>query len=448
MTYIVALIFLLGILIFIHELGHFAVAKWSGVGVETFSLGFGPKIFGFQKGETMYQLSLVPLGGYVKMMGEEIGDEVSEEDREKSFTHKPLYKRCLIVLAGPTMNLVLAFVIFTLIFMVGMKEHSDVVKSGVVGYVAAQSPADKAGLLKGDTVKAIGGVSTENWNKAYTNIVLNPDKPVALEVIRGGAPMVITITPEVTEFSDGAGVAGFAPISETMFSKILPDSPAETAGFQTGDKILSIDGVKISHEMHARDVMRTGGGGQRVFVVERMTESLIKGELIAEVITLTATPKYNEERKGHLFGVHLDTVYVWKSYGFTESMSKAGSEMVDKTVLLFSVIKKLFIGDLSVKTLGGPIKIAEFAGDAVKRSFTEYFLIMAFLSLQLGIINLFPIPVLDGGHLFIFIIEAIKGSPINEKGLIVAQQVGMVLLMSLMAVVIFNDIVHLVKKFI
>ena len=145
MTYIIALIVLLGILIFIHELGHFAVAKWSGVGVEVFSLGFGPKIFGFRKGETMYQLSLVPLGGYVKMMGEEIGDEVSEQEIEKSFTHKPLYKRCLIVLAGPVMNLVLAFVIFTLIFMSGMKELPEGVKTGIIGYVAAESPAEKAG---------------------------------------------------------------------------------------------------------------------------------------------------------------------------------------------------------------------------------------------------------------------------------------------------------------
>lgn len=437
MTYIVALIFLLGILIFIHELGHFAVAKWSGVGVEVFSLGFGPKIFGIQKGETMYQLSLVPLGGYVKMMGEEITDEVSEAEIEKSFTHKPLYKRCLIVLAGPVMNLILAFVIFTLVFMSGMKELPEGVKTGIVGYVAVESPAEKAGLLKGDIVKSINGVSTDNWNKAYIEIILNPDKAVSMEIVRNGSPKTLTITPIVTEYSDGAGVGGFAPIAESMFSQILDDSPAERAGFQVEDKLISIDGVGVTHEMHARELMVEGGGGVRTFVIERD----------GQVMTLTATPEYDEERKGHLFGVHLDTAYAWKSYGFVTSMGMAGTEMIEKTKLLFKVIKKLFVGDLSVKTLGGPVKIAEFAGDAVKRSFTEYFLIMAFLSLQLGIINLFPIPVLDGGHLFIFIIEAIKGSPINEKGLLVAQQVGMVLLMSLMAVVIFNDVMHLVKKF-
>ena len=218
-TTVISFVIVLGVLIFIHELGHFSVAKFVGVGVEKFSLGFGPKIFAFTRGETEYRLSLFPLGGYVKMTGESIEDEVSEEDKEKSFTHKPLSRRAAIVVAGPIMNLVLAFVLLPIIFMIGVSVPAYMDKTPQVGFVTRDEAASRAGIKKGDIIEYVNGNRVKNWEELMTITALSPDRPLELKIIRDGLEIDTVLTPEPSK--SGAGIGGFFPADDGAYRQCL-----------------------------------------------------------------------------------------------------------------------------------------------------------------------------------------------------------------------------------
>lgn len=428
MTTFISFVIVLGVLIFIHELGHFLVAKFSGVGVEKFSLGFGPRIAGFTKGETEYRVSVLPLGGYVKMVGESSGEEISEEDKRRSFSHKPVYVRAAIVAAGPLMNLVLAAFLIPVIFMIGMNVPAFLEKPSVIGYVVAGEPADKAGLKAGDLIETVDGKETPKWEDVLATVALNPGKTIEIEVRRGSEKIDAKITPE-TSSDTGAGIGGMYPPMPAVVSEVSPGYPAEAAGLKPGDRILAVDGRSISHWAELEDLIHKNGG-RKTFLIGR-------GE---ETVTVEITPKYNEEAKVYLVGISRKDEQVVRRYGFIESIGKGLSTAVDMTVKLFVVLKGLVVGKYSLKTLGGPIMIAQVAGKAAATGLSELLYLVAFLSLQLGIINLFPIPVLDGGHILFFGIEAAKGKPLSEKFMTIAQQIGVVLLIGLMVLVTYNDL--------
>lgn len=432
MTTFISFIVVLGVLIFIHELGHFAVAKFGGVGVEKFSLGFGPRVIGVKYGETDYVLSLLPLGGYVKMVGESPGEEVSEEDRARSFTYKPVWLRAAIVAAGPLMNLVLAAILIPAIFMIGVDVPAFLDKPAVVGFVVKDKPGATAGIRKGDLIEAIDGARIKTWEDLLTQVTLNPGKPLTLAVKRDSENVNITLTPD-TQPDNGAGFAGIYPPVEPVIADVSSGYPAKDAGLASGDRIVSINGKEITHWAELEDIIHLDGS-KKTFVVSRG----------GALLTIDITPMYNTEMKLFLIGISRKESYVVKKYGFIEGVEKGLTAGVKMTGQLFVVIKGLVTGQYSLKTLGGPIMIAKEAGRAAKSGVSDILSLVAFLSLQLGIINLFPIPVLDGGHILFFGIEAVKGSPLSDKFMTIAQQIGIALLVTLMVLVTYNDILRLI----
>ncbi|MBI5875204.1 MAG: RIP metalloprotease RseP, partial [Deltaproteobacteria bacterium] len=246
MTTLISFLIVLGILVFIHELGHFIIAKISGVGVLKFSLGFGPKLIGIKRGETEYLISALPLGGYVKMVGESTDEEVKPEENEKSFANKPISKKAAIVVAGPIMNLILAFALLPLIYLIGIQVPAYLDKEPAVGYVPHSEAADKTGLKKGDVIQSIGGKNIRNWEGLNTVIISKPNKSLKLVSKRDGELKEVQLTPE-TSSQTGGGISGFFPPMSPTVGGLAAGFPAEKAGLKAGDTILAVDGVKIDH---------------------------------------------------------------------------------------------------------------------------------------------------------------------------------------------------------
>ncbi len=347
-TNIFAFIIVLGVLIFFHEFGHFLIARLFGVGVEKFSLGFGPRLIGKKIGITDYRLSAIPLGGYVKMVGEEPDSEIDPADLPLSFTHKPVAKRMLIVAAGPVFNLLLAVLIFFGIFWVS----GTFIMKPSIGSVRAGSPAAAAGLEKGDLITVINGTEITNWDEMAEIINASEGNTLSLSLRRQESTLDFSIAPEKVP-------------TQNIFGENIQRY---------------VIGITASGESYSKEMN----------FFEAFSESLIQ------------------------------------SYRITE--------------LMVVIIAKLIKGDISTDTLGGPIMIAQMAGDSAKAGVGSLIFFIALISINLAIINLLPIPVLDGGHLLFFLIEAIKGSPVSIKVREVAQQVGLFILILLMILVFYNDI--------
>jgi len=437
MTTLISFLVVLGILVFIHELGHFIIAKLSGVGVLKFSLGFGPKIIGIKRGETEYLISALPLGGYVKMVGEATDEEVKPEDNEKSFANKPVVKRAAIVIAGPIMNLVLAFALLPLIYLIGIQIPAYLDKEPIVGYVVKGENADKAGLQKGDVIHSIDGKHIKNWEDLNSVIISNPNKPLNLNIKRNAEFQEITLTPEASS-QTGGGMSGFFPPMSPTVGGLIKGLPAEKAGLKIGDTILSVDGVKIDHWVELQQAIQNNKSG-----VKSAEERLFQITRGNETFEVRIKPQWNEEGMVYAIGKSPLQETITRRYGPAGAVVEGVKKMGELTMLTFVIIKKLFVGEISIKTLGGPLMIAQVAGQAAESGLTALLSLMAFLSLQLGILNLLPIPVLDGGFLLFFGIEALRGKPLSDKVMTIAQNVGMGLLVLLMVFVTYNDVMRL-----
>ena len=355
---------LLGILIFSHELGHFILAKLMKVKVLKFSLGFGPKVAGIKRGDTEYVISALPLGGYVKMLGEEQGEELSPEERAYAFSAQPVYKRALIAFAGPFFNVVLAFVIFAIILGSGLPVNIPKLQelTPKVDSVMQGSPAAAAGLKAGDVVTEIGGQPVDTWLDLVAFVSAKPGKPLLFKVKRDGQVLNLTITPESVQ------VKG-------------PDGKEVTIG---------------------RIGIKRGGGENPFYEITAKNPAMI------------------------LIGAADAT---WKM-----------------TVFTYDTLADLVTGAFSYKTIGGPIAIVQESGKAAAMGTFPYIMFMAFISLNLAVLNLLPVPILDGGHLFFLAIEAIRRRPLSEGTQIALQKVGLLLLITLMAFAFHNDIVRLLSK--
>ncbi|MCL2669172.1 MAG: RIP metalloprotease RseP [Syntrophaceae bacterium] len=347
---LIAFIVLLGLLIFAHELGHFLMAKRAGVGVLKFSLGFGPRLLGRKVGETEYLLSAIPLGGYVKLLGESSEESLSPEDRRRSFLQQPVFIRIAIVAAGPLFNILLAMLIFALVNMVGLP-----VLTAEIGSLHPDSAAAKAGLQSGDQVVAINGQPVGQWDRLSEIITASGGKTLRMTIQRGGASRDVMVTPTLIK-------------TQTIFGE-------------------AVDAYKIGVSPAGRTVI---------------------------------------ERKNPLAAI-----------------TAAGAQTWTFTKLTVLSIIKIFQGILSPKTLGGPILIAQIAGTQVREGIVPFFLFAAILSINLAVLNLLPIPVLDGGHIFFFLIELITGREVSVRWRERAQQVGFAMLMGLMLFVFMLDIERL-----
>ena len=432
MTTLISFLVVLGILVFIHELGHFIMAKLSGVGVLKFSLGFGPKIIGIKRGETEYLISALPLGGYVKMVGESTEEEVKPEENEKSFANKPISKKAAIVVAGPIMNLVLAFALLPLIYLIGIQIPAYLDKEPIIGYVVKGEIADKAGLKKGDIILSIDDKPIKNWEGLNTAIISNPNRSLKLKIKRDEGLKEILFTPEASSRT-GGGVAGFLPPVSPAVGGLNKGLPADKAGLKIGDTILSVNGVKIDHWIELQQAIQNNKAEEKLLLIKRGSETF----------TVGIKPELNEDIKAYVIGISPLQETITRRYGPVGAVIEGTKKMGELTIMTFVIIKKLFVGEISIKTLGGPLMIAQVAGQAAESGLTALLSLMAFLSLQLGILNLLPIPVLDGGFIVFFGIEALRGKPLSEKVMTIVQNIGIGLLVLLMVFVTYNDVMRL-----
>lgn len=541
---IVPFVILLGILIFVHELGHFLVARWCNVRVEVFSLGFGKKILQFKRGDTTYAISLIPLGGYVKMFGEQNGDKVSEEDKAVSFTHKSVYQRIAIVLAGPLMNFFFAILVFFVVSLIG----EDARKS-VIGDVPKESAAYVAGFRSGDTITAINKKNISTWDDLQRTLSLKQPQDLHVEavVLREDGQTINTISvvakPEpnpnvLSSYGYMANIEGLSPYSAGTTLGVKESSPLKAMGLQTGDTLVSINGHKVLYWRDLEQVL-TQQNTKDGLTLELMGQR--EGESVAKPITLTMAPLTNikqysleslglesselyisrviedspaavaglrpldrlvsingvvlqkwedvinniksfdgekavalvvqrdskiielsiapklttqmlasgVEEKRYTIGISPvvnlapPELTIMKASGLGDAVVRGTQRTWDVTVMTAMSFVRLFQAKISPKNIGGVISIGQAASETFKIGITQFLQMMAIISVNLFILNLLPIPVLDGGHLVFYTIEAVKGAPLSLRKMEVAQQVGLAILMSLMIFALFNDFTRL-----
>jgi regulator of sigma E protease len=446
-TSIFAFVVVLGILIFFHELGHFLVARLFGVGVEKFSLGFGPRLFGKTVGMTDYRISAIPLGGYVKMVGDEPDAELDPKLVPYSFLHKHVFKKILIVAAGPFFNLLLAAIIYSAFFaFVGTEDIRP-----VINHVVAGSPAAQAGLQPGEVVVAVDGATVKSWGDIDRRIADSKGHEVRITVKRDGSVFNVRLTPRTKMAKDilgddtpyyDAGFSGLPPL-KAVVGNVADGYPAKKAGIQKGDRIVAINDRPVdSWETMKTIISQSQGNPLKVKVV--------RGD---KTLTLTVVPvKVGEENAlgekvdSYRIGISSPGIDIPKAdririkRGPFQAVADGVAQTYQSSRLTVLSVGKLIKGSISTKTLGGPIMIAEIAGQQAKAGLTNLLFFIAVLSINLAVLNFLPIPVLDGGHLMFFAIEAAIGRPVNTRMREIAQQAGIFILILLMIFVFYNDI--------
>ncbi len=416
----------LGIIVLVHEFGHFIAARLMGVRVETFSFGFGKRLFGKKIGNTDFRVSMFPLGGYVKMAGE---DEYDPENmKTDEFQTKNRAQKIFILLMGPVMNIVLAIFILTIINITGVESEKYKSEPPEIGLIAEKSPAEKAGLQVGDLVIEVDGNKVEDWKDLELQIGSNPDSLIKLVYEREGKQFSTELLVESNN-EYNIGDAGFYWKYRVMIASVKTDSPASLAGIQPEDIIYSINGDDIT-PFNITKIISANPGNPLNFRIKR-------GEIFIEK---EITPHRSGERVEIGVGLNQYSPMVTMKYGFFNAVSKSVKDTIKLTVLVFDAFRKMIAGKLSAKNLSGPIEIAKFSKRAFDSGLSEFFMLIAFISLQLGIVNLFPIPALDGGHLMIYSIEAVIRREFSMKVKLALINIGFLILLTLMAFVILNDI--------
>lgn len=450
----------LGILIFVHELGHFLVAKRCGIKVERFSLGFGKALISRQWGETEYVLAAIPLGGYVKMHGdvpeewmdkpglspENMGRGADEDedaeppepiDPERSYLHKPIPQRIAVAVAGPAFNLIFGY--FAILLFLWVEPHP----APVVGSLEENSPAAMAGIQSGDTILSVDGKEVRFFEDIVEGVRASTGEKVLVEFERNGQTMSAEIPHEsvegMNEFGESVQVnsIGAHPPIGTKIAMVKPGSPADKAGIQGGDEIIALNGKPVSFWSQVSDTVKSGGGAPLSVRVSRKGEPL----------ELTMTPELTEmEVDGEkisrpMIGVQSAQNFTQTRHaGLAYAFANAPSETLRLMIMIPMGLYKLIVGDVPRDQVGGPIEIGAQMASAVDQGFGKFMFLMALISINLGILNLLPIPVLDGGHIVFFLVEALNRKPISLRTREIAQQVGLSLLLLLMLFAFYNDI--------
>lgn len=424
--YILSVAFVLGVLVFVHEFGHYAVAKLCGVRVDVFSLGFGKRLWGFRRGETDYRISALPLGGYVKMAGENPMEERTGDPGE--FTSHPRWQRFLIAIAGPVMNIILASVVLTVVFMYHHEFFAFARNPVDVISVNQGSAAEKAGIRQGDRIVKVEGIQNPTWEDMLLRMEINPEQPVPVTLLRDGKQIETKVVPDVTG-PNRMGDAGLDPPLVT--GTVDPGSPAETAGIRSGDVLLSVDGKPIQAFPDLSQQL------------EKSQSSPVKLEVLrnGQKVSLSVTPRLMDTpgspQQRYRIGISFTQI---ERLPFTAAAKESTAALKSNSVLVFELIGKLLENKNSIKQVSSPIYIAKATGEAAMRGPWELFELMALISLQLALFNLLPIPILDGGLMLMLLIEGVIRRDIKQEIKERVYQVAFVFLMLFAAVVIFNDV--------
>lgn len=451
MDYILPFAFGLGFLIAIHEYGHYWVARRCGVKVLRFSIGFGRPLLRWRAGAdgTEWALGAFPLGGYVKMLDEREGP-VAPHELHRAFNRQPVGRRMAIVAAGPLANLLLAVMVYWALNLVGVEELR-----ARVALVEGPSAAASSGFMDGDLVTHVGSDEIRSWQDFRWALLREAldDGSVNVEVTRdGSAARQLSLNLAGFEMVEGGpdlvaqvGLHPYRPAIPALVGRLVAGGPAERAGMREGDRVVSIDGAAINTWAQMVERIRGAIGVPLIFVVERSGQ-----RFEVEVIPESAT-----DNKGHQFGrigiavaesaVERDELFATVRYGVGEGLWRAARQTWETATLSLSVMGRMLIGEVSWKNLSGPVTIADYAGQSARMGFDHYLKFLALISISLGVLNLLPVPVLDGGHLLYYSIELIKGGPIPERLMEIGQQIGLALLVMLMAFAFYNDITRLIS---
>ncbi len=456
MMTLVAFVVTIGLLVTIHEYGHFQVARWCDVKVLKFSIGFGKPLWQktFSKDKTQFVLAAIPLGGFVKMLDErELKAEqaanpelpkinYSETELQRAFNRQSVWKRIAIVIAGPLANLLLAIVLYWVLFMLGVTGTRP-----IIGEVMSNGLAAQASLTSGEILQKINGEPVSSWQEARWILLEESleNKSVVIEAINQNNELFqhtlsfagVNNDSEVDVLKK-IGLEEYRPTIPAVIGEILPDSTAEKAGFRVEDKIISIDGVTITDWQQVVNIVKTSPNKKLWFEIERAQKTL----------RIAATPEKVKEdsksvgRMGAAVKIdqkELDKLLVKFNYSPLVSLQKAVSKTWDTSVFSLKMLGKLLLGQVSLKSISGPVTIADYAGKSAHMGLKTFLSFLALVSISIGVLNLLPIPVLDGGHLMYYTVEIFKGSPVSESIMLAGQKIGFAILGLLMTLAIFND---------
>ena len=449
---VAAFVVAIGVLVTIHEFGHFWVARKMGVKVLRFSVGFGKPLWTKKLGDdqTEYVLAAIPLGGYVKMLDEREA-EIPRAELERAFNRKNVWKRFAIVAAGPVFNFIFAIVAYYLIYLAGVAGIKP-----IIGEVSNPSPAYSAGVHLQDVIISINGIETPSWEKArFALLEESVDRGAITLTVQGLDKQISDKTLDISglrllqdeqiDLMGELGLSVWRPDIPPMIEEVIPEGAAAKAGLLAGDKIVSLNGQTVINVYQWVDLIRSNPGQNLALVVLREDQR----------VNLQIIPA-NREENGASYGfigvmnrveippeIRREMEFV-EQYGPVDAMSEAIDKTWRMSWLTLRVLGKLIIGEASVKNLSGPITIARYAGISARIGFEQFLGFLAIISISLGVLNLLPIPVLDGGHLFYYLIEMIKGSPVSETIELVGQKIGIALLVGLMSIAIYNDLLRLV----
>lgn len=444
MQSLIYLLVTLAILVVVHEYGHFWVARRCGVKVLKFSVGFGKPLWRrVGKDGTEYSVAAIPLGGFVKMLDEREG-EVSETELEQAFNRKSLAARSAIVAAGPVANLLFAIAAYWLIFVIGIPGQKPIIAD-----VVMDSPAYQAQLVSGDEITTVDGHETPTWasvRRALFETAIEGGK-VELQVLAGSQQRNLTLAVAKQDFTntstsllESLGIQPIVIQFEPIIASVVENQPAQLSGMEQGDKIISIDGNTINSWSDVVTIVQANPNVTLNMVVERESQ----------YIDLVVTPAVSDQNKGKI-GAMVDSsqttiaddLLATERYGFIEAFIKASYQTWTFSVTTLKSIVGMITGDVSSKNIGGPVTIAQFAGASAEQGFISFVSFLAMISISLGLLNLLPIPVLDGGHLSLYLIEWLRGEPLSEGVQLQLQTGGIVLLAMLMFLAFFNDLSRL-----
>lgn len=430
---IVAVAIGLGVMVLVHEWGHFVVARLFGVRVEVFSIGFGPRLFGVRRGPTDYRLSALPLGGYVRMAGDNPAEERRGDPDE--FLSKPRWQRVLIAVAGPTTNLLMAVVLTAGLFMRGGEQPSYADKPVVIAGVLKDSPAQKAGIQPGDHIVSFGSIKNPTWDRIALELALSaPGHSEPLVVERDGRLISLSVPTAPQPFA----VLGY-PAEPVVIGSLAPGMPAQGAGLKEGDTIVAANGQQLASPSEFSEIVQQSAG-------QTIHLQILRG---GESRTIDLNPVWGDPGDGTprwQIGITFRFVTSPRRYGLPQAVLKATEFHIVLANKLVYLVGELFTGRVSLKQVQGPLGIVQESSRAAKRGIGDVISLMALVSLNLGILNLLPIPILDGGHILMLGIEGLLRRDLSLKIKERVVTVGMVFLLLIFLIVMYNDVLRLLPK--